>query len=245
MAQEHMTDGKAARTPPYIAFQTLKTFLDELKQHGVPNRIDRSVLTRFSGAVGSQLLSALKFLGLITEDAHSTTALAEMVTAYGTDGWPNCLRKSLENSFAPVFLLDLQSATPAQFTETFRAAFPAKENVLRKCITFFLNGVRETNFEVSPRILKNTKPRSAPTKRTPRMQTKAKFSRDEGRLDGNGEKDETIDRREHPEATKTPYHVLMNDIYDPALMQAGSDEEKAVFTLARFLKMREAEEKTA
>ena len=35
---------------------------------------------------------------------------------------------------------------------------------------------------------------------------------------------------------RTPYDVLMHDIYDPAGMPEGSSEEKAVFTLARYLK---------
>ncbi|PBB84588.1 DUF5343 domain-containing protein [Mesorhizobium sp. WSM3876] len=161
MAQDEEDGGTTgARVPPYIAFQTLKTFLDELQKHGTPNRIDRSVLTRFSGSVGSQLLGALKFLQLITDEARPTNWLTELVTAYGTDEWPRRLSKLLKDCYAPVFRVNLERATPSEFNEAFRQAYPAKENVLRKCTAFFLNAVRESGTEVSPRILKNSKPRS-------------------------------------------------------------------------------------
>jgi hypothetical protein len=46
----------------------------------------------------------------------------------------------------------------------------------------------------------------------------------------------------NPAANRTAYDVLMNDIYDPSEMKEGSAEEKAVFTLARYLKSKEAGE---
>ncbi|MGO8053514.1 DUF5343 domain-containing protein [Rhizobium leguminosarum] len=172
----HDEDGGTAgvRVPPYIAFQTLKTFLDELQKHGTPNRIDRSVLTRFSGSVGSQLLGALKFLQLISEEARPTSWLEELLAAYGTDQWPVRLSKLLHDSYAPVFRVNLQSATPSEFNEAFRQAYPAKENVLRKCTAFFLNAVRESGTDVSARIMKNSKPRAAngATRKKPAAQAK-------------------------------------------------------------------------
>ena len=41
------------RTPPYVSFVTFKTCVADLKEHGIPNKIDRSVLTRFSGVTGT------------------------------------------------------------------------------------------------------------------------------------------------------------------------------------------------
>ena len=46
---------------------TFKTFIEDLHEHGVPSRIDRSVLTRFSGIVGTQLMHALRFLSLVED----------------------------------------------------------------------------------------------------------------------------------------------------------------------------------
>ena len=58
------------RLPPYISYRTFRNFLEGLQQ-GIPARIDRSYWgDRFSGSTGTQLLSGLRFLGLI--DAGST-----------------------------------------------------------------------------------------------------------------------------------------------------------------------------
>ena len=66
---------KSARTPPYTSYRTFKTFIEDLRERGVPSRVDRSVLTRFSGVVGTQLMHALRFLGLI-EDHGAPTQLS-------------------------------------------------------------------------------------------------------------------------------------------------------------------------
>ena len=35
---------KSVGTPPYTSYRTFKTFIEDLREHGVPSRIDRSVL---------------------------------------------------------------------------------------------------------------------------------------------------------------------------------------------------------
>ena len=85
--------GEVAGTPPYTSYRTFRTFIDDLREHGVPSRIDRSVLTRFSGVVGSQLMHALRFLGLIEDDGRPTPRLRELVTRMGPRIGPRrCLR---------------------------------------------------------------------------------------------------------------------------------------------------------
>jgi len=80
-------------TPPYVSYPSFKTLLGELHEHDVPSRIDRSVLRRFSGIVGTQLLTTLRFLHLIDEQSHPTPRLGELVVAFGTPEWgPNTSR---------------------------------------------------------------------------------------------------------------------------------------------------------
>ena len=66
---------RSSGTPPYTSYRTFKTFIEDLHEHGVPSRIDRSVLTRFSGIVGTQLMHALRFLGLVEDDGRPTERL--------------------------------------------------------------------------------------------------------------------------------------------------------------------------
>src|ERR1700680_1704457 len=116
--------GDAKVTPPYTSFPSLKTLLKNLKEHTIPRRIDRSVLgNSFSNAVGSQLLTALKFLGLTNAANEPTEALEPLVHEFGTEEWKTSLRMVLETAYPPLFDLNLETASAAQFNERFRSAY--------------------------------------------------------------------------------------------------------------------------
>ena len=52
--------------PPYVSFNTFRTLLSWLRGEGVPLRFDRSFWqAKFSGSTGTQLMAALRFLGLL------------------------------------------------------------------------------------------------------------------------------------------------------------------------------------
>jgi Family of unknown function (DUF5343) len=164
---------RSSGTPPYTSYRTFKTFIADLHEHGVPSRIDRSVLTRFSGIVGTQLMHALRFLGLIEDDGRPTERLKRLVKAHGTSHWPETLLETLGDEYAPMFAIDLATATPSHFNEAFRRAFPAADAVVQKCVTFFLYAVNDAGVKISGRVLKGRKPRSL----TPRKKaTKPAFA---------------------------------------------------------------------
>ena len=153
------TDNGAADTgltAPYTAFQSVKTAARNMKEHGVPGRIDRSVLTNFSGSVASQIMQALKFLGLTNDDGVPTPALLTVVQAADDEqAWAVALAPILKKAYAPMFTLDLNSASPAQFTQHFRKTYAGADNVSRKSLTFFVNALQDAKIPVSTYILKN------------------------------------------------------------------------------------------
>lgn len=153
---------RSMRTPPYTSFRTFKTFIEDLRDQGVPSRIDRSVLTRFSGAVGTQLMHALRFLDLIDGSGQPTPRLRELVNAAGEEHWRRTFLEILRRQYAPMFAIDLEAATPSQFNETFRKAFPAADAVVQKCVTFFLYAASDAGVNISGRVLKGRKPRTFP-----------------------------------------------------------------------------------
>ena len=160
---------RSSGTPPYTSYRTFRTFIEDLQEHGVPSRIDRSVLTRFSGVVGTQLMHALRFLVLIEDDGRPTQRLKELVSAHATAHWPEKLLERLRQEYAPMFAIDLETATPSHFNEAFRRAFPAAEAVVQKCVTFFLYAASDAGVKISGRVLKGRKPRSlAPRRKPPR-----------------------------------------------------------------------------
>lgn len=101
----------------YVPFKTFLTSLDHLKGHGVPNIIDRSVFPSFSGAVQSQVISALTFLELITDKGIPTKELDELVN--DVDHRKANIKKILEKKYKNLFDADLARITPSQFESLF------------------------------------------------------------------------------------------------------------------------------
>lgn len=150
------------RTPPYIAYKTLQTLFNELKTNGLPPQIDRSVLTRFAGGIQGQIMLALRSLDLIDGENKPKPKLAALVAAYDTPQFKGELRPIIEATYPYVFKLDLMNATPTMFADAFKDATDAKEDVLRKCRTFFLNAARDLGIPLGSRIEKASFPRARP-----------------------------------------------------------------------------------
>jgi hypothetical protein len=218
---------KSTRTPPYTSYRTLKTFIEDLREHGVPSRIDRSVLTRFSGVVGSQLMNALRFLGLIEDHGRPTQRLKELVSAHGAGHWPEKLLELLRQEYAPMFAIDLETATPSHFNEAFRRAFPAADAVVQKCVTFFLYAANDAGVKISGRVLKGRKPRS-PTPR--RKHAPAHPPAKESEAGPAGPQPDTP-----PLEGKKPSEILLTHL-DPHEMD--DEQQAAVWTLLKYFKAR-------
>lgn len=238
MAKDEKSAETGKTAPPYIAFSTLKTLTSNLKAHGIPPRIDKSIMSNFSGAVAAQLMTALRFLGLINPDETPTPLLKSLVEAFDTPQWPAQLQAVLKHAYPAIFKIDLATASPKLLYETFESAYAGGGETVRKTVTFFLNAAADAQVQISPYIMKNKKPRSGTGKRrngrtTPRAPMRARGRQDAEAQDGP-------DFMPPQRLERSPYEVLMHDIYDPKTMKPGSDEERAVFTLARYLKTKEA-----
>jgi hypothetical protein len=151
--------------PPYVSYASFKNMIGGFKEHVLPGRIDRSVLANFSGIVGGQLLTALRFLGLIDPGNHPQDSLRELVSAANTAKWATELKRVLHAAYTPLYELDLKAASPSQFSEKFIKTYPGEGSTSRKSMTFFLTAAKDAQIEVSPYIMQNKKPRSGPTKK--------------------------------------------------------------------------------
>jgi uncharacterized protein DUF5343 len=218
---------KSVRTPPYTSYRTFKTFIEDLRERGVPSRIDRSVLTRFSGVVGTQLMHALRFFGLIEDDGAPTERLKELVNADAAGHWPETLLELLRQRYAPMFAIDLETATPSHFSQAFRKAFPAADAVVQKCVTFFLYAANDAGVKISGRVMKGRKPRAL----TPR--------RKEASARAPVKAFEAQAPRPQPDAARIegrkPSEMLLAQL-DPSEMD--DDQQAAVWTLLKYFKAR-------
>ncbi len=144
--------------PPYVSYRTFRNFVDGL-QLGIPARIDRSYWgDRYSGSTGTQLMTALRFLGLIDGNGIPTTRLRQLASAKGAQR-SDILKQIAYTSFD--FLsersLDPQVATYAQLEEAFYNTYQVTSDVARKCIKFFVSLESDAGVSLSPFIMKKSK----------------------------------------------------------------------------------------
>jgi hypothetical protein len=176
MADENADqNGEAAsgnvRIPPYISFQTFLTFMKDLKTNGMPPQIDKSVMSKLAGGMQGQLKMGLRSLGLIDGD-KPTERFAVLVEALDTPQFDPLLLQLLKDSYPYVFALDLMSATPTMFAEAFKVT-GAKEDVSRKCRTFFLHAAKRAGVPLGTRILTGSVPRAPSTGARKKAKVKA------------------------------------------------------------------------
>jgi Family of unknown function (DUF5343) len=221
---------RSSGTPPYTSYRTFKTFIEDLHEHGVPSRIDRSVLTRFSGVVGTQLMHALRFLGLIEDDGRPTQRLKVLVNAHGAAHWSASLLELLRQEYAPVFAIDLETATPSHFNGAFRKSFPAADAVVQKCVTFFLYAANDAGIKISGRVLKGRKPRPL----TPRKKASKPPVADRP-MDAFEAAPPRLQPLLPPGDGKKPSEILLMHL-DPNEM--GDEQQAAVWTLLKYFKSR-------
>jgi hypothetical protein len=223
---------RSSGTPPYTSYRTFKTFIEDLQEHGVPSHVDRSVLTRFSGVVGTQLMHALRFLGLIEDDGRPTPRLSELVSAHGAGHWPARLLELLREEYAPMFAIDLETATPSHFNEAFRKAFPAADAVVQKCVTFFLYAANDAGVKISGRVLKGRKPRSLTPRRKPARPT---FSLPPAREPAAAPPQPQPQPALAPTEGRKPSEILLAHL---DLNEMDDEQQAAVWTLLKYFKAR-------
>jgi len=154
-----MVDEKGRkRLPPYVSYRTFLNFMERLEQ-GMPARIDRSYWSdRLAGSTGTQLMAALRFLGLVDADGVPTSQLRQLVSASG-EKRTELLRQIATESYNFVLggSFDFHIATYAQLEEVFHRNFELADDVNRKCIKFFVALASDAGIPLSPFITKRVR----------------------------------------------------------------------------------------
>jgi hypothetical protein len=168
---ETAINGTQTNVPPYIAHRTFTNFINGLAQ-AIPDRIDKSIMRSLAGSTQGQLMSALKYFKLISDDGTPQPALKKLVESEG-DARKKAMAELVKRSYDFVFSsgLNLQSATTAQVEELF-----TKEGVQgetrRKAFSFFLALCKDADIQLSkhikpPKGVPGTRRRARNTEPTP------------------------------------------------------------------------------
>jgi hypothetical protein len=153
-----MDSREKSPAPPYIAYKTLRNFLDRFKQ-GTPSRIDVSVMSSMSGAARSQVTTALKFLGLTDNSGVPTDTMNRLVKSQGDD-WKKNLKEVLATTYPNLFRdgFSLQTTTAKHLREEFEKTSATGET-LDRCIAFFTAAAKDAGIQLSPYLKEGRKPR--------------------------------------------------------------------------------------
>jgi hypothetical protein len=165
-----MTENDKSSKAPTVAYVPFKTFLSaiEMLEQGVPDNINRTVWSSFSGVTVGQVLGAFRFLGLINQDGTPTEGLHLVVD--DAKNRKEQLRRIMTQSYTKLAKRDLEKMDLKSLQDIMRE-YEVTGATLQKAITFFLQLARYAEVPLSPYLLKQTRNVSGPRKRrtiTPR-----------------------------------------------------------------------------
>lgn len=167
MAKQDDEKNPGKTAPPYLSALTFRNALNFLTENGLPEQIDRGILTKFSGADQRALFHAFKYLGF-TDSTDKPTRRFHEYDKGDADARKAIIAVALTEKY-PNQIKVLQNGTPQQLQTSF-GEYAIENSVRQKCISFFLKLGKEAGFSMSNYIAKSirtTGPRKA-TKTKPK-----------------------------------------------------------------------------
>ena len=159
------TDETMKQSPPDVSYKTFDRFLSSLQEH-LPKRIDHNYWGElFSFRVGTQLMSAMRFLNMIDVNASPRPRLNLLMSGITGEHRAALLRQVADESYGFVFKnsIDTQTANYDELEAVFQHSYRMEKDVCRKCIQFFIEFSKDAGIPLSPEITKKRKiPRSSP-----------------------------------------------------------------------------------
>lgn len=161
-----VTEKKMA-APPYVAYRTLTNFLERFKQ-GVPGRIDRGLMGSMSGAAQSQVTTAMRYLGMISENNIPQPIMKRYVGGEDEERRA-ALKEMLHKSYPFIFdgAFDLSTATAHMLRDNFAENTSASGDTISRCISFFKDAASDAGIPVSPYIMQKSARTGSGSRRKP------------------------------------------------------------------------------
>ena len=152
-------------SPPYVVFSSFKSFINGLGETAVPTRIDKSVMSNYSGSTIYSLLPALTWFGLIDSNGIPSEKLKELANS-DEIGFSRLLGELMREKYVFLFSngIDLKNASGGQVQEAFKSQ-DVSASTITKCMVFFLAAAKEAGIEVSPHVKAPTVKRKSRAKK--------------------------------------------------------------------------------
>lgn len=149
----------AKTTAAYLPFSTFLTALDYLKTVSIPNRVEQGTFPNLSGQARSQIVSALRFFGLIDAKGTPQPDLQELVNNDSAQR-KAIIKKLIEKRYPDVVALDFAKMTPNELDEKLSGDhYNIGGETKKKAKTFLLKAAIYAGFTVHPLLTKITRNR--------------------------------------------------------------------------------------
>ncbi len=140
-------------SPPYVSYSSFTSFIKGLSETHVHDRIDKTVMSNYSGSTIYALLPALQWLNLIDENGAPQTMLHALANAKDDNEYREHLSKIVKERYSFVFNagFDLAKASGGQVKEAFEKQ-DISGSTITKCMSFFLAIAKNAGIVISPHV---------------------------------------------------------------------------------------------
>ena len=201
-----------ALTPPYISVLQLKNFVKQLAETSVPIKIDKGVIGSLSGSAQTALMSAIRFLGLVSDDGTTQKALRDLVDAYkaGEGSWKQGLLSRLNAAYKDVVVnVDIENGTWKTLEKAFIDAGVREGQMSEKSTRFYVAAMVEAGAKVSHYITKaKGRTTGSGTKATKRRENKPTLGKSSAGASGDSGDGDRGDEDYRPEGLINHYVPL-------------------------------------
>lgn len=229
-----MNDKAKKISPPYATYGSFTSFLNKLRETGVPARIDVSVFGNASGSISYSIIASLKYLKLIDDGGSPSQEFVALVKA-ADEKRPGLLKEIVRKGYPTLFGagVDLKTMTAGQFDEHMRNDFEVQGSTVDKIAAFFLGAAKDAGIELSPHLAARKPVASS---------TSSKKSAKQRKRDGNIADDTPSPHKVQPVTiTEKALEYRLVDLMGDAM--GDQDVMAAIIKVVTFLKTREAAQK--
>ena len=145
----------------YLPFKTFLSAIEAL-EHGIPKKIDRTIWRTQAYVVQTQIIMALRFLGLLDNEDNPTPKLHQLVE--NKDDRKRVLHTILEDSYRHLVALDLTKTTPKMLDDEMEK-YSVSGDTKKKAVRFFLQAAKYVEMPMHPLLQSQVRNSNGPRKK--------------------------------------------------------------------------------
>jgi hypothetical protein len=145
----------------YLPFKTFLSAIEAL-EHGIPKKIDRTIWRTQAYVVQTQIIMALRFLGLLDNEDNPTPKLHQLVE--NKDDRKRVLHTILEDAYRRLVDLDLTKTTPKMLDDEMDK-YSVSGDTKKKAVRFFLQAAKYVEMPMHPLLQSQVRNSNGPRKK--------------------------------------------------------------------------------